>query len=98
VRNLFGDKVTGFQMPSQTVVVGYCANLLEIREYWKRKYGPTIAVYRCNEDRPHELRHRVEWAAGKDRSTTTPSTYCIPQCGVCSAAPAGGVVFSRPAA
>jgi hypothetical protein len=36
----------------QTVVMDHCADPLEFREYWKRNYGPTIAAYRFNADRP----------------------------------------------
>ena len=55
VRNLFGERVTGLQARRREVVMDHCANPLEFREYWKRNYGPTIAVYRFNEDRPDRI-------------------------------------------
>lgn len=35
----------------------HCADPTEFREYWKRNYGPTIAVYPFNEDRPERVDH-----------------------------------------
>ncbi|MGB8505164.1 class I SAM-dependent methyltransferase [Mycobacterium sp.] len=55
VRKLFGERVTGLQARRREVVMDHCANPLEFREYWKRNYGPTIAVYRFNEDRPDRI-------------------------------------------
>jgi ubiquinone/menaquinone biosynthesis C-methylase UbiE len=55
VRKLFGEKVTGLAARRHTVVMDHCANPLEFREYWKRNYGPTIAVYRFNEDQPQRI-------------------------------------------
>jgi len=55
IRKLFGDRVIGLQMRRQAVRMDHCANPTEFREYWKRNYGPTIAVYRFNEDRPDRV-------------------------------------------
>jgi SAM-dependent methyltransferase len=55
VRKLFGDKVTDLSMRRQSVVMDHCADPLGFREYWKRNYGPTIAVYRFNEDQPERV-------------------------------------------
>jgi len=52
VRELFGDRVTDLEMRRQTVVIDHCEDPLAFREYWKRNYGPTIAVYRNNADDP----------------------------------------------
>jgi ubiquinone/menaquinone biosynthesis C-methylase UbiE len=52
VRELFGDRVTALDMRRQQIVMDRCADPTEFREYWKRNYGPTIAVYRYNADRP----------------------------------------------
>ncbi|MGE2834818.1 class I SAM-dependent methyltransferase [Mycobacterium sp. SMC-4] len=46
VRELFGDKVSDLQMRRETITMDRCASPEEFREYWKRNYGPTIAVYR----------------------------------------------------
>ena len=35
----------------------HCADPTEFREYWKRNYGPTTAVYRFNADRPERVEH-----------------------------------------
>ena len=63
VRELFADKVTGTTR-RETVLIDHCASPLEFREYWKRNYGPVIAAYRFNEDRP-------ERAAELDRDFLT---------------------------
>ena len=55
VRELFGDKVTDLNARRETVRIDHCASALEFREYWKRNYGPTIAAYRFNEDRPERV-------------------------------------------
>ena len=55
VRELFGDKVTDLKARRETVRIDHCASPLEFREYWKRNYGPTIAAYRFNEDRPERV-------------------------------------------
>ena len=49
---MFGDRVADLTMRRQTVVLDHCATPMEFREYWKRNYGPTIAAYRFNADRP----------------------------------------------
>ncbi|MGH3589083.1 MAG: class I SAM-dependent methyltransferase [Pseudonocardia sp.] len=48
VAELFGDDVTDLDTRTATVVFDHCTDPLEFREYWKRNYGPTIAVYRAN--------------------------------------------------
>ena len=55
VRKLLGKRVTGLQARSRTVRMDHCADPTEFREYWKRNYGSTIAVYRFNEDRPERV-------------------------------------------
>ncbi|MGZ5395234.1 MAG: class I SAM-dependent methyltransferase [Mycobacterium sp.] len=52
VRELFGDRVTDLTMRRETVVLDHCTEPTEFREYWKRNYGPTIAVYKHNVDAP----------------------------------------------
>ena len=52
VRRLFGERVTDLTTRRQTVRMDHCATPTEFREYWKRNYGPTIAAYRFNADRP----------------------------------------------
>jgi ubiquinone/menaquinone biosynthesis C-methylase UbiE len=54
VRELFGDRAT-VDVEKRTVVMDHCADPLEFREYWKRNYGPTIATYAYNEDRPEQV-------------------------------------------
>jgi ubiquinone/menaquinone biosynthesis C-methylase UbiE len=78
VRKLFGDKVTGLAARRQAVVMDHSANPLEFREYWKRNYGPTIAVYRFNEDQPQRveqldrdfLSFLTAWNQSKETGTT----------------------------
>jgi SAM-dependent methyltransferase len=52
VRELFGDRVTGLDMRRQQIEFDLIDDPLEFREYWKRNYGPTIAVYRYQSDDP----------------------------------------------
>jgi ubiquinone/menaquinone biosynthesis C-methylase UbiE len=55
VRALFGDRVTALDMRRQTVRMDHHTDPTEFREYWKRNYGPTIAVYKFNADRPERI-------------------------------------------
>ncbi|MBX9918704.1 MAG: class I SAM-dependent methyltransferase [Mycolicibacterium frederiksbergense] len=55
VTELFGDRVADVSMRRRTVVLDRCSGPLEFREYWKRNYGPTIAVYAYNADKPEEV-------------------------------------------
>jgi ubiquinone/menaquinone biosynthesis C-methylase UbiE len=55
VRELFGDRVTDLQLRRQVVALDYRTDPAEFREYWKAKYGPTIATYRFNADRPERV-------------------------------------------
>jgi SAM-dependent methyltransferase len=48
VRELFGDRVTGLDMRRQQIEFDLVDDPVEFREYWKRNYGPTIAVYNAN--------------------------------------------------
>jgi SAM-dependent methyltransferase len=78
VRTLFGDRVADLTMTRQTVRMAHCADPLEFREYWKRNYGPTIAAYRFNADRPDRiarldsvfLRFLTEWNRTIDGTRT----------------------------
>ena len=51
VRTLFGERVTDLRTARRTVEFTP-GEPLEFREYWKRNYGPTIAVYKANADDP----------------------------------------------
>jgi len=55
VRALFGDRVRDLAARRQTVRMDHCADPVEFREYWKRTYGPTIATYRFNADKPEQV-------------------------------------------
>ncbi len=46
VRTLFGDQVTDLTVQRRTVVMRHDGDATGFREYWKRNYGPTIAVYK----------------------------------------------------
>lgn len=54
VTELFGDRVADVSMRRQTVVLDRRSGPREFREYWKRNYGPTIAVYAYNADKPEQ--------------------------------------------
>ena len=55
VEELFGDRVTGLETPTRHVSFDRCTDPLEFREYWKRAYGPTIAVYAANAADPDRV-------------------------------------------
>jgi ubiquinone/menaquinone biosynthesis C-methylase UbiE len=52
VRGLFGDRVTDLAVDRRTVVMNHSPSPVAFREYWKRNYGPVIAVYRHNAPDP----------------------------------------------
>ncbi len=52
VRDLFGDRVTDLHLRRQQVTMDHPGTPALFREYWKRNYGPTIAVYRANAGDP----------------------------------------------
>ncbi|WP_219419003.1 class I SAM-dependent methyltransferase [Pseudonocardia nigra] len=55
VRVLFGDRVTGLDLRRQSIQMTHPGDPAAFREYWKRHYGPTIAVYRFNAADPDRL-------------------------------------------
>jgi 2-polyprenyl-6-hydroxyphenyl methylase/3-demethylubiquinone-9 3-methyltransferase len=57
VRALFGDRVTDLDLRRQIVVMDHIGEPVSFREYWKRNYGPTIAVYRHASADPERLAH-----------------------------------------
>ena len=46
VRELFGDRVTDLEARRQEVRIGRFGNAQAFRDFFKKNYGPTIAVYR----------------------------------------------------
>jgi len=75
VRELFGERVTDLEATKRTLVVDQFADGEAFRDFFKRTYGPTIAVYRSIADDPDRVasldRDLVELAArfGLDRSS-----------------------------
>jgi SAM-dependent methyltransferase len=55
VRDLLGDRVTGLTLRRQTIEMNHSADPTAFREYWKRNYGPTIAVYKFNAADPERV-------------------------------------------
>jgi ubiquinone/menaquinone biosynthesis C-methylase UbiE len=55
VRELFGDRVEALELTRRTTVFDRCTDPREFREYWKRNYGPTIAVYAANAADPDRV-------------------------------------------
>ena len=55
VRELLGDRVTDVQATKQTLVVDRFADGAAFRDFFKRTYGPTIAVYRAIADEPDRV-------------------------------------------
>ena len=52
VREQLGGGVSELACTRGVVVMNRCTDPAEFREYWKSRYGPTIAVYRHNEADP----------------------------------------------
>jgi SAM-dependent methyltransferase len=85
VRELFGERVTGLSARRQTVVMDHCTSPTGFREYWKRNYGPTIAVYKFNADQPDRvaaldsdfLSFLTEWNQGDDQRASWHAEYLL---------------------
>lgn len=52
VRELLGDRVTDLTAARRVLPVDRFASAADFREFFKARYGPTIAVYRANADDP----------------------------------------------
>lgn len=85
VRELFGDRVTALETRRAHVVMDGGPDPAAFREYWKRHYGPTIAVYRFNADRPDRvaqldrdfLRFLTAWNRGADGRAAYEAEYLL---------------------
>ncbi|MGH3459294.1 class I SAM-dependent methyltransferase [Aeromicrobium sp.] len=55
VRKLLGDRVTDVRAERRSVVVDDFAGPSEFREYFKKNYGPTIAVYKFISEDPERV-------------------------------------------
>jgi SAM-dependent methyltransferase len=75
VRALLGDRVTGISAQRGTVRVEMLARAADFRDYFKARYGPTIAVYQSIADDPSRTRALdqalAELARHHDRETGT---------------------------
>ena len=73
VRSLLGDRVTDVRAARQTVLVSLFARPEDFRDYFKARYGPTIAVYRGLADDPQRTAaldaELAELARRHDRGT-----------------------------
>lgn len=80
VRSLFGDRVTDLTVQRRTVVMEHAGDPAGFREYWKRNYGPTIAVYRHNAADPGRIaaldRDFLELLTASNRSDDPGRTAC----------------------
>ncbi len=52
VRQLLGDRVIDLDMQRRTLKIDHFATPEDFRDYFKARYGPTIAVYRSLADQP----------------------------------------------
>jgi len=81
VRELFGNRVTALEMRRQSVIMDHCTNPTEFREYWKRNYGPTIAVYNFNAVEPGRVadldRDFLEFLTTWNRARTYEAEYLL---------------------
>ena len=55
VRDLFGDRVTDVVAHKQTVRIDRFAEGIDLRDYFKERYGPTISVYQAIADDPDKV-------------------------------------------
>ena len=73
VRALLGDRVTDIAAERRVLTVDHFATPEDFREYFKARYGPTIAVYRSIADDPDRVaaldRELAELARRSDRGT-----------------------------
>jgi ubiquinone/menaquinone biosynthesis C-methylase UbiE len=75
VLTLFGERVTDVSVRRQAVTVDHFADPEAFRDYFKSRYGPTIATYRSIADDPDRVaaldRDLAELAQRHDRGTET---------------------------
>ena len=75
VLTLLGERVTDVSVRRQTVTVDHFAEPEAFRDYFKNRYGPTIATYRGITDDPERVaaldRDLAELARSHDRGTET---------------------------
>jgi ubiquinone/menaquinone biosynthesis C-methylase UbiE len=75
VLTLFGERITDVNVRRQAVTVDHFANPEAFRDYFKSRYGPTIATYRAIADDPDRVaaldRDLGELAQRHDRGTET---------------------------
>ncbi|CUR57129.1 conserved hypothetical protein [metagenome] len=55
VRSLFGERVSQVEVTTRDLSVGLFGSGAEFRDYFKKNYGPTIAVYRANAEQPERI-------------------------------------------
>ena len=67
VRSLLGDRVGDVEARRQTLKVDCFPTAEDFRDYFKRTYGPTIAVYRAIADDPDKVSALDEALAGLGR-------------------------------
>lgn len=71
MRGLLGDRVTDIRVSRQLLTVDHFADSAALRDYFKARYGPTIAVYRAIADDPDRIasldRELVELTDRHDR-------------------------------
>jgi SAM-dependent methyltransferase len=85
VRELFGDRVTGLDLRRRSIEMTAAGDPADFREYWKRHYGPTIAVYRFNADDPDRvaaldrdfLRFLTDWNHGPAGESAYEAEYLL---------------------
>jgi SAM-dependent methyltransferase len=74
VRALFGDRITDVDLRRQVVVMDVSPDPESFREYWKRNYGPVVAIYARIAADPHRVaaldRDLLELLTAWNRSAT----------------------------
>ena len=55
VRDLFGDRVTDVVARKQSVRIDRFADGIDLRDYFKERYGPTISVYKAIAEEPDKV-------------------------------------------
>src|SRR5215207_9523928 len=81
VRELFGNRVTALDLRRQSVAMGHSTDPTEFRAYWKRNYGPTIAVYNFNAPQPGRVadldRDFLEFLTNWNRADAYEAEYLL---------------------
>ncbi|HEY9293200.1 MAG TPA: hypothetical protein VIP98_18120 [Microlunatus sp.] len=72
VRRLFGDRISDVRTQTEELLVDRFGTPEEFRDYFAANYGPTIAAYRGNADRPERIAEPDQALADLARRSARP--------------------------